>query len=154
MHKGAILSPCRTYRYSLSRIWYPHKERIVFIGLNPSTADENVDDHTIRREINFTLYWGYGGFYKVNIFAFRSTDPKGLTSFPDPIGPDNDRHIHEICKGRKVVAAWGNGGKLFNRANIVKDNIPNLYCFGITKQGEPKHPARLRKDTQLIRLED
>jgi len=129
----------------------------VFIGLNPSTADENVNDRTITRLIKFAYYWGYGGMYMLNIFAFRSTDPKGLTSYPDPVGPDNDKYIHETCKKpytRKVVAAWGNHGKLFNRAKIVRDNIPNLYCFRVTKQGEPEHPLYLKKDTQLIRLED
>jgi hypothetical protein len=81
MKKDAKLSDDKLYRYQLSRIWDETKPKVLFIMLNPSTADADVDDPTIRRVINFAKSWNYGGVYVVNLYAFRSTDPKGLTPF-------------------------------------------------------------------------
>ena len=81
MGKSAVFSPDRKYRYTLTREWNNVKPFILFIGLNPSTADETKDDPTIRREIGFSHLWGFGGMIKCNIFGFRTTDPKHLT-FP------------------------------------------------------------------------
>ena len=86
---GATFSPCRTWRYSLWRIWQPGKPYVVFIGLNPSTATEVEDDPTIRRCIRYAQDWDYGGLYMLNVFALRSTDPKALYRHSDPKGPDN-----------------------------------------------------------------
>lgn len=89
MEKTAIISEDEKYRYQLSRCWDETKPRILFIMLNPSTADANIDDPTIRRVISFAKSWGYGGVYVGNLFAFRSTDPKGLKQIADPVGENN-----------------------------------------------------------------
>ena len=75
IYKNATFSSCRAYRYSLSRIWDKKKKLVLLIGLNPSTADEKVDDPTIRRCVNYAKNWGYGGFLMVNLFAYRTTLP-------------------------------------------------------------------------------
>lgn len=78
MKSDAELSKCRTYRYALWRTWDESKPFAMFVGLNPSTADELEDDPTIRRCINFSKLWGYGGLCMVNLFAYRATDPTAL----------------------------------------------------------------------------
>lgn len=80
----------------------------MFIGLNPSTADDKIDDPTIRRCINFAQSWGYGGLCVTNLFAFRATLPSNMKSAKDPIGPENDKSpIAHAKDARIVVAAWG-----------------------------------------------
>lgn len=85
MKKSAILSDDRKYRYSLSRVWDESKNKVMFIGLNPSTADETEDDPTIRRCINFAKSWGYVGLEMTNLFAFRATAPKDMKNTKEPI---------------------------------------------------------------------
>ena len=88
MEKGARFSESRTHRYALWRIWEKGAPMVMFVGLNPSTADETQDDPTIRRCIDFAKRWGYGGLYMLNIFAFRATNPKDMKAAADPVGPD------------------------------------------------------------------
>ncbi len=117
MNKGASFSPCRKYRYALWRIWDESKPFLVGLCLNPSTADENFDDPTVAGMVKRARAWGYGGLVMLNIFAWRSTDPKGLLIPADPVGPDNDFAI--MCWAfpldeppRKIICAWGSSSKL------------------------------------------
>lgn len=96
MIKSAIISECGKYRYSLSRIWDENKANVLFIMLNPSTADGDVDDPTIRRCIGFAKSWGYGGIYVGNLFAYRATDPKELLKVENPIGFENIHHLMDM----------------------------------------------------------
>lgn len=144
--KDAHISACKSYRYTLMREWTEHKPKMGFIGLNPSTADGYVDDATITRLTNFARIWGYGGFFIVNLFAYRSTDPRMLTKADNPIGKHNNQHILDIDK--KIVfwvAMWGKHGTLLNRdvevLNLLKHR--ELFCFGTNKDGTPKHPLYL-----------
>ena len=143
MNKGAIFSTDNIYRYQLSRIWDDSKPKILFIMLNPSTADEFVEDPTIRRIVNYAKDWGYGSVYVGNLYAFRSTDPKGLNSVEDPIGPENITNI-QVLIGLvdKVVYAWGNERK---EPEWLKKIVTNPYCIDISKKGIPKHPLYLKK---------
>lgn len=154
MRKAAILSVCRSYRYTLERVWDESKPLVVFVLLNPSTADAEKDDNTLRRGIGFAKAWGYGGVVFVNLFAFRSTDPKNLSYNDGIVGPDNDRHILEqVAHADRVVLAWGaNGGHLGRDQEVLKllEDFP-LWHLGLTKDGHPKHPLRLAKTTQLQR---
>ena len=143
MKKSAVLSPDSIYRYQLSRIWDEEKPKILFIMLNPSTADEFVEDPTIRRIVNYAKDWGYGSVYVGNLYAFRSTDPKGLNSVEDPIGPENITHIQTLIGlVDKVVYAWGNERK---EPEWLKKIVTNPYCIDISKKGIPKHPLYLKK---------
>jgi len=84
INKRAAFSPCRTFRYSLWHQWGDDSlGYAMFIGLNPSTADETLDDPTVRRCINFARDWGYGALCMTNLFAFRSTDPSVMKAHPD-----------------------------------------------------------------------
>ena len=95
---GAIFSGCRTYRYTLWRSWDRDKGDVMFIGLNPSTADETLNDPTVRRCINYAKSWGYGGIYMANMFAFRATDPKEMKQAKDPIGYRNDFWLMDMAQ--------------------------------------------------------
>lgn len=153
MNKGAILSRNRLYRYVLWREWNLGKGTCVFIGLNPSTADEAVDDPTLRRCVNFAKDWGYGKYVMVNLFAYRATDPRDLKIIPKPIGYKNNHYIKEQCHDADlVVAAWGNYGHLLKRDKQVLKLLKNvsLKCFKITAQGQPAHPLYQSKDSLLM----
>ena len=152
VNKNATFSDCRKYRYALSRTWNGKKKTILFIGLNPSTANEKIDDPTIRRCINYAQNWGYGSLLMVNLFAYRATLPSELKNVKNPIGNDNDLHILELSKKADLtVAAWGNEGFLLNRDKVVKKLIPNLMCLKINKSGQPSHPLYQKKNLKLIK---
>ena len=157
MIKGAILSDDRQYRYSLWRIWDETKEPVVFIGLNPSTADESEDDSTIRRCIDFAESWGYGGIYMLNLFAYRTKEPKIMKSMDDPVGPDFLKYFAaHVSLVSTVVVAWGNHGEFQDRANEVLDLIMDNYnvrCFGLNKNKTPKHPLYLKGTTPLMKYD-
>ena len=153
MQRTARISPCSMYRYSLSRTWDTSLPRVLFVGLNPSTADDQCDDPTVRRCIGFAQRWGYGGLILVNLFAYRTTDPSGLTEVDDPIGSENDHWIAvEQARVDRVVAAWGNHGVLLNRDEAVLETLTRAYCLGITKAGCPRHPLYLAATTPLQKL--
>ena len=152
VNKNATFSDCRKYRYALSRTWNGKKKTILFIGLNPSTANEKIDDPTIRRCINYAQNWGYGCLLMVNLFAYRTTMPSELKNVKNPIGNDNDLHIIELSKKADIaVAAWGNEGSLLSRDKEVKKILPNLMCLKINKSGQPAHPLYQKKDLKLIK---
>lgn len=96
IQKGARFSACRNYRYALWRIWDIDKPLVMFIGLNPSTANETTDDPTIRRVVDFAFRWGYGGVYMMNLFAWVTPYPGELATSPDPLG-DNDGWLGRIA---------------------------------------------------------
>ncbi len=148
--KTAVFSSDRRYRYVLWQ-WWDKKPYCMFIGLNPSTADENDDDPTIRRCVNFASDWGYGGLCMVNLFALRATDPNEMMKRSEPVGPENDRLLLELSEQAGIViAAWGTRGAFQNRDNAVYTLIKNLKCFGLTQGGHPRHPLYLPKNTKLI----
>jgi hypothetical protein len=144
--RRASMSRCQSYRYSLVREW-TRSRKLVIIGLNPSTADHQIDDPTVRRCIRFAESWGFGKLVLVNLFAYRATDPTHLTSVDDPIGPRNDQSIRRaVGSADLVLVAWGNKGSLLNRHWEILSWLPRPYCLGTTKQGFPRHPLYLRRD--------
>lgn len=148
---GAVLSQCRTYRYLLWRNWQEELPTCCFIGLNPSTADETEDDHTIRRCIGFSKAWGCGGVVMLNLFAFRATDPKDLIAANDSVGDENDRFIiHNTRNADIVVAAWSAKGAFLGRDKKVMQFVKNLRCLGKTKNGHPRHPSRMPNSATLV----
>ena len=120
----AILSDCGKYRYSLTRNWDSEKPKVLFIMLNPSTADADNDDPTIRRCINFAKYWGYGGLHVCNLFAYRATNPKELLHIDNPLGDQNIYHMKKLANEAEIiVCAWGNRivlKKLIKHINTYK----------------------------------
>jgi hypothetical protein len=145
--KGAVFSDSRDYRYVLWRIWDRSKPYVLFVGLNPSTADENQDDPTIDRCRCFAESWGYGGILMVNLFAYCATDPADMKKAADSIGSDNDEWIVRAAKDAGlVVAAWGNDGDFMDRPKQVMEFVPNMSCLGMNNTGQPKHPLYVKGD--------
>lgn len=144
MHRYASFSLCRTYRYALWRTWQTDAGVVLFVGLNPSTADETSDDPTIRRCVRFARDWGYGGMCIANLFAFRATHPRDLLRAPSPIGPDNDHWLGHLAEtAALVVAAWGNHGVHGGRASAVRQMLGPIHCLRMTGSGQPAHPLYL-----------
>lgn len=145
---GAIFSPCRTWRYVLWRIWNSSEPPCLFIGLNPSTADETTDDPTVRRCIRFAQHWGFGGLWMMNAYAFRATDPHVMKRHPSPIGDENDLHLAGRAKhAGQVIAAWGTHCDPARARRVCEVVDRAVLCLGKTKRGAPKHPLYLRSDT-------
>lgn len=143
----AEFSACRNYRYALWRIWDNAKPFAMFIGLNPSTADEVKDDPTIIRCINFAKSWGYGGVCMTNLFAYCATKPSKMKAQTDPVGAENDDWLTKLAKDAEVVVAtWGNDGGHLNRSNVITNMLPNLHYLKMNKSGEPAHPLYLKAD--------
>ena len=128
---------------------------VQFIGLNPSTATETLDDPTLRRVQGFTKTWGYDAMVMTNLFAFRATIPKDMMSAAAPEGSENDSVLGEIAtRAALVICAWGNHGAHNGRSARVcawlkRLNIP-LFALKVTDAGEPQHPLYLSADTQPI----
>ena len=147
--RGAKITEDLKYRYSLTRIWDESKERLLFIMLNPSKADDIEDDRTIQKIVRFADSWDYGGIYVGNLYAYRSTDPKIMFKLPmeERKGPENEKYLRDlISKTEKVVYAWGNGE---SEPEWLKSLVKNPYIIELSKYGIPKHPLYLRKDSTL-----
>lgn len=131
------------------------KGRAMFIGLNPSTADEHQDDPTIRRCIGFAKTWGYDSLVMLNLFAWRATDPIDMLQAPDPVGPENDWHLMNAAADADVIiAAWGTHGAHLGRDHVVRHMRwvgHRLHVLRLTKDGHPAHPLYLPAKLQPVR---
>lgn len=167
---GAVFDETRRYRYSLWRRWgfdecemFPMPEarnrdaklrmHISFIGLNPSTADQSINDPTVSRCVRFAKEWGFRSMSMLNLFAFRAADPKVMKADSEPIGGENNgRCIQWFAENSGlVIAAWGNHGSYLGRSKSVKSTLRAcglVHHLGLTKAMEPRHPLYLRSDTQ------
>lgn len=147
-------SPCRRYRYrwrAYSRAGqHGGDRRVVWCMLNPSTADEQGTDPTVRRCLSFSALWGYTRVEVINLFAWRSTSPRALYAEADPVGPENDWHIVDAARGADlVVCAWGVHGALHGRGDQVRrllGEVCHPMALRLTAGGEPGHPLYLPGD--------
>lgn len=152
LKRDAVISDCGRYRYRLLRSWEAAKPRVLFIMLNPSTADTNIDDPTIRSCIRLARSWDYGGIEVVNLFAWRATDPNELGSASNPIGPDNDASIEDAAAHSDfTICAWGAHRMAGPRAQevlkIIRRRHGLAHCLGVTKSGAPRHPLYIKTGT-------
>lgn len=149
--RGAIFSPDRRYRYRLWRSWGDRDNRCVWVMVNPSTADETVPDQTITKCIGFAKKWGFTAIDVVNLFAFVSTDVRGLLEAGDPVGPDNDATIDEALTGaRRIVLAWGSHApvrSLIRTRETFRTFNGLTGTLGRNSDGSPRHPLMLAYDT-------
>lgn len=150
----ATISEDGRYRYLLKRRW-SDGPIATFIMLNPSTADAEQDDPTIRRCIGFAKREGCGALTVVNLMAFRATNPKELLGAIDPVGPDNRGYlVPAIRKGAPVIAAWGAHEAAIGRDAVVREIAEALgkplVCLGKTKSGAPRHPLYVKAIAPLV----
>lgn len=165
-------SPCRKYRYTLWREFYPVRaieppllpvagneahNYLMVIGLNPSTADETHDDPTIRKCIGFAQRWGYGALCMTNLFAWRDTQPKNMKKATHPCGDDNHHHLLQCAAGAgMVLAAWGKDGKFMQQDLTVQGWLSTigvtLHCLKRNLDGSPMHPLYVPYETTPMPL--
>lgn len=151
---GAVFDQRRAYRFVLWRFWND-APRVLFIGLNPSTANEVQSDPTIKRCIGFAERWGYGGMYFCNLYSLVSTNPRLLSSFE----ATHIANIPAIEMAKSLVlmriVAWGDGVDLVEKGRSVAKHIAELVapsmCFGLTQKGNPKHPLYLSGEAELVK---
>jgi hypothetical protein len=158
----AVISDCNRYRYELHRdvplLW--KTAPLMFIGVNPSTADADTDDATIRKMRGFAVRLGYSEFMVGNVFAYRATDVRELATVERHavVGFDNPRHLaNMIDRAGMIIPCWGDTGKVpkslreqFNvmRTTLLLSGKP-VRIFGLTNGGDPLHPLMLSYETQL-----
>lgn len=153
MNRTAALSTCGTYRYRLGRRW-AEGSTLLFVMLNPSTADADIDDPTIRRCIGFAQRGGFGALEVVNLYAYRATKPQDLRNAGYPVGPDNDHHIVSAASDAATVCvAWGANVAGLKRPDVVlpllrRVGMP-ITCLSITRSGYPGHPLFLPSSCTL-----
>ncbi len=158
----AVFSLDRTYRYSLTRFRAPNivgaqPRLLMWIGLNPSTADERTLDPTLRRVWRYSTDWGFDGFVMTNLFGFRATFPSDMKLQDDPVGPDNDYWLRTYAeRSERVMCCWGAHGVYRDRSQTVVAMLNDagmaakLRCLVRVANGEPGHPLRLRASLQPI----
>lgn len=164
---GAIFSEDGLYRFLLWRRWdlgrlqhdlEAHEPRwLVSCCLNCSTADAMKNDPTVAGMVKRAKSWGYDGFKMVNLFAYRSTNPKGLLSAQNPVGAGNDAAILEACRlATTVICGWGSASPLIPaRAKYVEGMLRasgvELHHLRLNKDGQPGHPLYIGHDIQPTR---
>ena len=161
--RQTTLSACRKYRYTLWRDWDMDlltgcaddakdlESYAMFIGLNPSTADEDKDDPTIRKCIGFARRWGFAGLCMTNLFAWRATQPKDMKRSENPCGGDNQHHLLQCASDAGIIiAAWGKNGTFRNQDLTVTQWLRsigvNLHCLRTNLDGSPEHPLYVPYD--------
>lgn len=141
---GAVFSEDRKYRYRLWRVWDEELPRVLFVMLNPSIADEQREDPTLRRCLGFARSWGFGGLYVGNLFAYVSSRPDDLFGAGDPLGRDNNDHLSAmISECSQLICAWGNAPVIKRLGGIPDWKVlrqAGLYCIRRSKNGFPCHP--------------
>jgi hypothetical protein len=152
VRRSARISDCGLYRYSLVRRWELNsKPPAQFVMLNPSTADADLDDPTIRRCVGFARALGCGGIIVVNLYGFRATKPADLWRAADPVGPDADDFLRVVARrsvseGAPLIAAWGANAKperVREAHEVIASAGAHLTALGVTKGGAPRHPLYL-----------
>lgn len=155
MRTDAFLSDDRKYRYWLLREWDSGLPVNCICGVNPSTADEKENDPTIRKDIGFSERLGFGSILKLNVAAYRSTDPRKLRKAWNPVGDENSpeclRRYFEQFKATQFIAAWGKNGNYFwGQCQAILEAFPDALCFGKNPDGTPRHTLMLPYTTPLV----
>lgn len=181
--KGAVISACGRYRYRLWREWrgthHPRNwewirddgggiakdgagddigwpKAMVFVMLNPSTADGSVDDPTIRRCVGFAKAWQFERLEVINLFAYRATRPSALlalTHNDDPVGHENQSHVDNVMEtAGRIVCAWGAHGGHLGQDETMLGWLDGraTYALGLTAAGHPRHPLYCPRDVVLV----
>ena len=152
-----------SYRFTLWRHVNLLSNRVVLIVmLNPSTADETQDDPTIRRCIDFARRWNCGRLAVGNLWPIRATNPNDAKAWIKDASPfaidDNYRRVFEMASlAGLVVAAWGNHGAHAGAGAVMLKHLQRaghtVHHLGLTREGQPRHPLYVPKDTALVRFE-
>ena len=156
LESSAVITPDSLYRYALLRRLASGPRHVLFVGLNPSTADEHRDDVTVRRCAGFARSWEFDVVLIGNLYAYRCTHPDDLRRVVDPMGRQNRAALETlVARAELVICSWG-ACWMTSEAHRITDwllNLPRARCLGANRDGSPKHPSRLRSDAapQILR---
>jgi hypothetical protein len=162
LEASAVISTCCHYRYVLHRRWdFINRAVCLFAMLNPSTANGETDDATVRKVVGFAQRWGFGAATIVNMLALRARDPNALLDAAiDPVGPDNEFYLWQELKGASlVVAAWGSHRVLRHPAHVgrparfmqlAREANADVRALRLSKDGNPWHPLYVPYDVELV----
>lgn len=141
IERSAVISADGLYRYNLTRRW-SDGSNVTFIMLNPSRADDTVDDRTIAKIMRFAQTWGFGSLNVMNLYAFRTPYPNELWKAEDPVGAENNRYLRAAAESSDLlVAAWGNHAHSSRVTEaLALPGFDRLHCLARNKGGQPKHP--------------
>jgi len=146
------------YRYTLIRTWNPELPKMMWVMMNPSTADPMVDDPSVAKCQRLARAWGYGGILVGNTFAYRATDKKRLLEVTDPIGPENNKYLVEMAKEAALVLfAYGQPGHKslaprgleVARMLLAEAGIAP-HVLRLSKNGTPCHPLYLPESLRPV----
>lgn len=158
MIRSATISACALYRYRLER-QFGEGPTMMFVMVNPSTADAEKDDQTIKKCVGFATRAGCGRIIVGNKFAWRATDVTELRAVRDPIGSDNDRHLRAMMlEADRIVVGWGQLAKIPEcRRDRWKDIVrmadaagKPLHAIGTNADRHPKHPQMTGYDVPIV----
>lgn len=145
---NAVISDCGKFRYILRRSWNAARPVLGYVMLNPSTADAEKDDPTIRKCIGFADRLGYGAIVVTNLYAFRATSPADLKRAAYPVGPENDEFVAKAAReARDVICAWGANARGLVRPTETLRILASVgrppLALRILPCGTPSHPLML-----------
>ena len=144
----------KQYRYVLRRTWNNQLPAFMFLMMNPSTADISVDDPTVARCQVFARKWGGGSLYVTNTFAYRATDQRDLLAAPDPVGPENDRHILATARRvTRIIVAYGQPHRALRQRGLdvcalLRLNGHELHALKLNADGSPRHPLYIKGEAE------
>jgi hypothetical protein len=159
VERSSIFDSTLTYRYSLQRCWPDPlldnrsiEQKVAFMMLNPSRADSERDDPTIRACMQFARTWGYSILEVVNLFAYRTPHPHHLMQASDPMGPDNQQYwLTAAATSQQIILAWGNAGAWQAQDRVALQTLTphqdKLFCLGLNQSGQPRHPLYVPRNT-------
>jgi hypothetical protein len=148
----------KQYRYVLRRSWDTQLPAIMFLMMNPSTADFEVDDPTVARCQTFARRWGGGSLYVTNTFAYRATDQRDLLAVHDPVGPENDRHILATARRvTRIIVAYGQPHRVLRQrgmdvCSLLRRNGYELHALKLNADGSPRHPLYVKGEVEPFRI--
>lgn len=154
-YDGAQFTVDNKYRIQLWRIWKKDLPKAMYIGLNPSTANEDTDDRTITRIKNFSADHGYGGFFMLNLFQYVTAYPERLRNrdiIYDSVNRMEQQLLESAHNCKDIIFCWGAFTEAKQRSPRVIELFPDALCFGKTADGSPKHPLFLHGSTRLIKF--
>lgn len=156
-HRTAEISDCGRYRYRLTREWNDARPPATFVMLNPSTADADQDDATVRKCMRYARRWGCGSLVVVNLYAWRATNPADLPddehmrTGPDANGWLTQAALDALDSGGPLVAAWGTHATEQRVADVLTlPGMDRLAALLVTRAGHPGHPLYLRSEAPLV----
>ena len=147
------------YRYILGT---RGKNPLICIGINPSTAEPDNLDNTLKSVERIACGNGFDSFIMFNVYAQRATDPDAMEKNCNlALHKENLKAFCHVLSLSEHPAVWAAWGAIIEKRDYLADCVRDMvaagqrygaswYCAGaVTKKGHPHHPLYLRKDEKI-----